>query len=235
MMETDKVWWHRYAPFYETVLKGRDIKNIAEIGVASGGSVEWLLNLFPDSLVYGADMNDTAFLDQRFIFCKLDQGDREQVRRFFSMNRFDLMIDDGSHMPEHQSISLIEGMRVLVPGGVFILEDVHVSFGHALRMGKGSAFTVLLGIEHFRSIGEDIGQIELEELSRYTQYSVEDVRFLVDSIESVLPWKRASLPFSCFNCRSSKFIYSRCKCVCGNDLLQQENSMTIVVVKKLGI
>ncbi len=40
---------------------------------------------------------------------------------------FDLIVDDGSHMSEHQKISLITLWPSVAPGGAYIVEDVHSS------------------------------------------------------------------------------------------------------------
>ncbi len=43
-------------------------------------------------------------------------------------NRYDIIIDDGSHVPQHQIISLACLLRALNPGGLYIIEDLKTSY-----------------------------------------------------------------------------------------------------------
>ena len=43
----------------------------------------------------------------------------------------DIIIDDASHQPAHQYISLINFSKCLNKGGIFIMEDLHTSFDHS--------------------------------------------------------------------------------------------------------
>ncbi len=43
-------------------------------------------------------------------------------------NRYDIIIDDGSHVPQHQIISLACLLPALNPGGLYIIEDLETSY-----------------------------------------------------------------------------------------------------------
>jgi hypothetical protein len=45
----------------------------------------------------------------------------------------DLIIEDGSHVPRHQADCLRFGFSALNPGGIYLLEDIHTSYGPILR------------------------------------------------------------------------------------------------------
>jgi len=129
---SDKFFWHGYIPFYE-IIQNRDFQKIAEFGVFKGGSIRWLLERFPQSEIFGADIlpiQPEWPVDERFHFRQLDQSNREQIKSFLAERKFDLIIEDGSHIPEHQVNCLIEGMRLLQSGGIYILEDIQTSLPH---------------------------------------------------------------------------------------------------------
>ena len=43
-------------------------------------------------------------------------------------NRYDIIIDDGSHVPQHQITSLACLLPALNPGGLYIIENVETSY-----------------------------------------------------------------------------------------------------------
>ena len=49
------------------------------------------------------------------------------IRDSYSGGEFDVIIDDGSHRPMHQQISLVSLYPHLKPGGQYIIEDLHVA------------------------------------------------------------------------------------------------------------
>lgn len=56
--ESDKSYWHRYIDFYESELSDFKCRHVLEFGVWKGGSIKWLMERFPDSSIYGADILD---------------------------------------------------------------------------------------------------------------------------------------------------------------------------------
>jgi trans-aconitate methyltransferase len=191
---SDKFFWHKYVDFYEAFFENKNFKTIAEIGIFKGNSIRWLLERFPSAYVYGADilpMQPEWPIDNRFSFTQLDQGNVVDLRKFLNQEKFDLIIEDGSHIPAHQALCLIEGIKVLSPNGMYILEDIHTSHpGYALRKSsifskisskykfKGNALTVLLAIEHYKKIGVDISFIEAEMIARDAIISAADILLL---------------------------------------------------------
>ena len=130
MQSSDKVYWHNYINFYEGFFAGKSFSNIVEIGVLNGNSMRWLLERFPEARIYGADivpLQENWPRDPRICYVQMDQGDAAQVRKLFSLAAFDLIIEDGSHRPDHQITALVEGIRSLNNGGIYILEDIHTS------------------------------------------------------------------------------------------------------------
>ena len=81
----------------------------------------------PQAAVYGLDLVDfTALSTERIRIAQGDQGKREDLAGFAGKyGPFDVIIDDGSHASHHQQITLGALFPYLVPGGIYIVEDLH--------------------------------------------------------------------------------------------------------------
>jgi len=120
---------HNYTPYYHQLFEGRrnSVKKVLEIGVAGGGSLRMWENYFPAAEVYGIDNNpDYLFNEGRIKTYLCDQNNEEQLRNLMSQlgGNFDLILDDGSHEPSHQILSVNILMSYLAPDGIYIIEDV---------------------------------------------------------------------------------------------------------------
>lgn len=237
MNASDKVFWHHYVAFYEKFFAGRTIEKIAEIGVFRGNSIRWLLERFPQAIIHGADILPVQPewpVDLRFNFTRLDQGDLPALRQFFTGADFDLIIEDGSHVPEHQALALLEGIPALRSGGLYLLEDIHTS--HPAHPGsggrRGNALTILLGIDHCIRNGLPFDAQRIRLLASGSLLDETQVRALAGCIESVELYRRTRLPDYCYRCGANDFDYSLLKCRCGVDVFADADSMTIAIVKK---
>jgi len=241
---SDKNFWHGYIDFYEPFFESRSIGSIAEIGIFKGNSIRWLLDRFPEANIYGADilpLQNEWPVSERFNFLQTDQGDVEQLNRFFSSGPFDLIIEDGSHFPEHQALYLIEGVRVMNSGGIYILKDVHTShpmnidynkkkgFFFKRKIQKGNALSVLLGINHYKRIGCEITNEKAELISKNSLLTTPQVLELSRRIKNIHLYKRTRLPDSCYKCGEVDFDYSQYRCRCGENIFSDTDSMTFVI------
>lgn len=239
---SDKVFWHGYIDFYEPFFRNKTINKIAEIGVFKGNSIRWFLERFPQALVCGADILPVQPewpVDSRFRFTRLDQGDVGALRAFLTQENFDLIVEDGSHIPEHQALALVEGLKALASGGLYILEDVHTSHPayEAKSTGifkpfRGNALTVLLAIDHYRKIGAQIDAEKIRLIAANSILSPVDVALLAENIQSISLYRRTRLPDYCYNCGSKDYNFSSLKCRCGVDVFSDSDSMSFVVQKK---
>jgi hypothetical protein len=95
---------------------------------AGGASVKMWQEYFPKAMIYGIDVNACAYLDtDRVRTFVADQGDPRQLQDAVDKmgdGRFDVIIDDGSHRPDHQQISLAFLFPLLKPGGIYFIEDL---------------------------------------------------------------------------------------------------------------
>jgi hypothetical protein len=135
---------HNYTPVYEEYLGGyRDRAfTLVEIGLGvkgdrweakivqgrntGGASVRMWREYFPRVRIYGLDVNECAYLDdERTRTFVADQGNVEDLAGFVeAVPSFDVVIDDGSHRPDHQQISLDFLFPHLSPGGLYFIEDL---------------------------------------------------------------------------------------------------------------
>jgi trans-aconitate methyltransferase len=256
---TDKIYWHGYIPFYEKFFSQRNFSNIAEFGVYKGNSIRWLLERFPQSLIYGADIlplqSEWPF-DPRFHFTQLNQESREEIRRFLGHCKFDLIIEDGSHQPQHQINCLVEGLDALSPGGIYILEDIQtsrtdhywwttdISKPHWWKFEKmrqyksikksllpGNALHTLLGIDHCKRINIDVNDDIATKLANNSLLSKAEILKLASQINSIHLYRRTHLPDYCANCGSDMYDFNKLKCLCGQPIFADADSMSFVIIK----
>jgi hypothetical protein len=237
---SDKVFWHGYIDFYEGFFKDRSFKNIAELGVFKGNSIRWLLERFPDARVCGADilpLQPEWPLHERFQFTQLDQGDVDAVRGFLTQRRFDLIIEDGSHLPKHQVLCLMEGIRALQSGGIYILEDIHTSHpSYAKKLGgilprtsKGNALSVLLAISHYQRLGMEIDAPRAQLIAKASLLAPQEVDFLAQHIAKISLYRRTRLPDYCYKCGAVDYDFSTYSCKCGAEVFSDSDSMSFVI------
>lgn len=94
-----------------------------------GASVKLWRDYFTKATIYGIDVNSASYLDDERIHTFVaDQGDPDKLRAFMEdagQPQFDIVIDDGSHRPHHQQISLEFFFPHLKPHGLYIIEDLN--------------------------------------------------------------------------------------------------------------
>jgi hypothetical protein len=126
------IWkWMHYFDIYQRHLerfRGRAV-HVLEIGVFSGGSLGmWRAYFGGNATVYGIDIEPVcrAYEAEGIRIFIGDQGDRTFWRGVINeLPHLDVVIDDGSHIAEHQITSFEELFPFIAPGGVYICEDVH--------------------------------------------------------------------------------------------------------------
>jgi Methyltransferase domain len=129
------IWkWLHYFELYEhhfARFVGREV-NVLEIGIYSGGSLGmWREYFGPRCNVYGVDIEPAcrAYVGERTQVFIGDQADRDFWRRLRTQAPpFDIVIDDGGHLPEQQIVTLEEVLPHMNPGGVYVCEDLSGEF-----------------------------------------------------------------------------------------------------------
>jgi len=130
--KTDKGWRGYLSTYdkYFSPIRDQSLK-ILEIGIYKGGSLKMWKEYFPKSIIFGIDINNNSIFNENRIICKqANQGSRKDLQ--FVVNEIgdniDIIIDDGSHIMNHQQISLGFLFPFLKPNGFYVIEDIHTSF-----------------------------------------------------------------------------------------------------------
>jgi hypothetical protein len=132
-----------YTKTYEKYMQGlRDqAVSMLEIGVCDKrfpyASIKMWMNYFQNIDFYAVDnfwghtidqkLEDVEYLNQNGVnFVYADQGsfvDWDELNKEFP-NKFDLLVEDGSHWPNHMMVSLWKSIGVMKSGGYFFMEDI---------------------------------------------------------------------------------------------------------------
>jgi cephalosporin hydroxylase len=124
---------HEYTPIYDKLL-GDDRKNVThvlEIGINTGRSLRMWAEYFPFAQIVGIDNKPECcvYNEERITCLQADQGSPASLYAALDMlppsaPKFELIVDDGSHDPGHQIISMKALLPLLAPGGVYVIEDI---------------------------------------------------------------------------------------------------------------
>ena len=130
--KSDKISHHGYQRIYPWFL-GHFVNskvNLLEIGIDETESLKLWQGYFKEIQLYGIDIDEKSFTDPTVTLFKVDQSKSDQLANFKANveTQFDIIIDDGSHVPTHQILTLESLWSLLRPGGVYIIEDIETSY-----------------------------------------------------------------------------------------------------------
>ena len=132
---------HNYLHFYEELFSPwRDSAvNIVELGCWTGASLNMFAEYFPRAAVIGVDQNTerVEVLHESITVVQSDALDRDTVGRLLQKHPPTILIDDASHKWSHQTNAFEYYFPYVRPGGWFICEDVHTSFGDGYAHAYG--------------------------------------------------------------------------------------------------
>ncbi|MBI5276261.1 MAG: class I SAM-dependent methyltransferase [Burkholderiales bacterium] len=135
---------HGYLSFYERFfepLRGRDI-TLLEIGVLNGASLKVWEAYFPRARIIGADIEpgSAGLARERVTIEIIDQSNLEDlVRLGMRHGPFDIVIEDGSHLWEHQVTTLRTLFPFVRDGGYYVVEDLNTNYGELAGKYRGVA------------------------------------------------------------------------------------------------
>jgi hypothetical protein len=119
---------HRYLDHYERYAAPmrESARKVLEIGIELGKSHRMWRDYFPYAQVLGldSDMQHVVDLGERIEPIWGSQSDPKMLKFLASRGPYDLIVDDGSHVPADQIGSFEALFPAVRPGGVYIIEDI---------------------------------------------------------------------------------------------------------------
>jgi len=139
--QTDKGEHHGYTPVYDDFFNRKEhpVKRLLEVGIGYknptynaywpyGASLRMWADYFPKAFIYGMDIQPEVFINEgRIRSSYVDQGNVKSLIDAIKKigGKFDVIVDDGSHLLEHQILTVLLYLPYMEDDGVFIIEDVN--------------------------------------------------------------------------------------------------------------
>ena len=135
--------WGHYLSLYDRHLSrirsGKKPVRLLEIGVSKGGSLRlWREYFGQDAIIFGIDLDPRcAKLDGLSGRVRIgSQADGAFLKTVVAeMGGVDVVVDDGSHIAQHQIASFETLFSLLSDDGIYICEDLHASYWRGKFMG----------------------------------------------------------------------------------------------------
>jgi hypothetical protein len=178
---------HGYAPLYDPYLTPWREKPIRmlEIGICMEGtegahSVKMWDSYFDNASIYTFDIVDMSkhpFIQEKsnVSFYRGDQSNRDDYKKMYGLfgnEEFDFILEDGSHVHEHQIISLGHLFQYVKSGGYYILEDISIP-GHPVCCIRNDETYGIL--QEFKETGKINSPYLLPEEKEYLENNVTQI------------------------------------------------------------
>jgi demethylmacrocin O-methyltransferase len=123
---SDKADRHSYIDLYETLFAPyrKPGASILEIGVLNGDSLVAWSKYFPNGDVWGLDVNPCNPLPNGIRVVLGNACSRDVCNQHFANQKFDIIIDDASHILDQQLVTFALYKDHIRPGGVYVIEDI---------------------------------------------------------------------------------------------------------------
>jgi hypothetical protein len=218
--KTDKAYFHLFTEFYNDYFEnflGRPI-NILEIGIAKGGSILMMREFFPDATIYAIDINPKSVdleLGENVHKYLCSQDDFTLLSKLFSEIKFDIIIEDGSHLISHQQTSLGFFFSYLNKGGIYICEDLHTSYNKSYI---DASITTMQMIENYKLFGT----------LKTTLLPSDQLDYLHKNISELKLYERTDSAIMCYSCFHSNILKSENCVSCKTQLSPLDRSITSI-------
>jgi len=169
--------WEQYLHIYDKVLAPFIVANkpvnLLEIGVQNGGSLEVFADYLPKgSKITGIDIDEKCAnlkFGKNINLIIGDGTDKKVIDKYFSKSKFDIIVDDGSHINEHVIKSFEELFPKLNYGGLYIVEDVHTSYWKNYYHGGYKKSTSTM--EYFKNLIDSLNYLYIPNFPINTKLS----------------------------------------------------------------
>ena len=220
---TDKAYFHLFTEFYNDFFEkflDKEI-NILEIGIFQGSSLKMLREYFPKANIYAIDIDEIIVnknYGSNIITHLCSQIDLPKLKSIIKDVKFDIIIDDGSHITSHQQKSLGFLFSYLNPAGIYICEDLHTSYNSSYVDSKITTLEILEKYNKTKTFESDL----INECEN---------KYLTDNITEVSIYYRNKNALKCYGCGKYN---TNCQniCDCGINLSPSDKSITSVILHK---
>ena len=180
---------HGFSSFYEKKLerfKNKKI-NILEIGSYAGSSAAAFVKYLPNAQVFCFDINISNFKykSKNIHVFSVDINNEKKIEKIlnkiftiYEFEKFDLIIDDGSHNLKDILVSLKIFFKVLKKESLYIIED----FKHP------NYYKYNNNLEHI-FVNEFLDNIERKKISPSSIFNDNEKKKLIDSIKKIESYK----------------------------------------------
>lgn len=129
---------HDYLKHYWTHFRDlrESVRTVLEIGVQTGRSVRMWRDFFPRAVIHGLDMDAECrrHEEDRIRIHIGDQSERACLDRLCEIiPEPDIIIDDGSHVADHQILTFETLFPRIRTGGCYVIEDIGVHPGRSRK------------------------------------------------------------------------------------------------------
>jgi hypothetical protein len=125
---------HSYTAVYDLLFSAKRYESLAlgELGVLDNMSMQAWRQYFPQAILYGFDVFEARLVEARranlpnTYYGLADVSDRGSLFEAFNSARqaFDILIDDSTHIFQHQVNFVSVAVEFLKPGGMLVVEDI---------------------------------------------------------------------------------------------------------------
>jgi SAM-dependent methyltransferase len=161
-----------YTPFYDILFNNiRNKKiNLAEIGIEKNAATKMWRKYFKKAWIYGLEYDEKKIYSAikhklyKTNYCKIDVSLKSSIKNSFKKinKKFDIIIDDSTHIFKDQINIIQEGRNFLKKGGILIIEDIY-KFRKDHREEK-----YYDAIKHFQKKFDKIYFVEFYNLNNFT-------------------------------------------------------------------
>lgn len=111
--------------------KRMEVQTVVEIGIYKGASLKMWKEYFPNAIIYGIDIDPQTkgYEEDRIKILIGDQNNDEFLSTIKNqLTNIDILIDDGSHITEHQIKTFKYLESNIKNGGFYVIEDLRNSY-----------------------------------------------------------------------------------------------------------
>ena len=137
---------HNYGHAYAAILNMIDsVRSLLEIGVKEGASMRAWRELMPGAKLIGVDNDPKATMYYKATIIADQERPNEVCSRVKKFAPFDLIIDDGCHIPQPTWNTMTDLWPLLRVGGVYVIEDLDAQYYSDLQDGTEAIYQRIAG------------------------------------------------------------------------------------------